>query len=380
MANDVFIPNDLKGGPAAIFKEQNIQTEELGAGIDGVGFSLIGFKGREFYIRHQGKRSTLLDETGRAARHFDFVILQKGAGKSHTWYKDAYVPGSDKSPDCVSTDGVAPDDSSPNPQSELCGLCPRYEWKLQRNGRKGRECQDSLRLAVLPMPSQIKLSIGEAITEPVLFRIPAASLKGFSDFGRAMQEKFGGNAPFCSYIMRVTFKEGIDHPQLEYRLLDWLSDDNSKLIIEMRNTTTAWRILGLTPEGNSLVRRQAVDVTPVVAQIAQAARGEPFHHQNQSGVTMVQVGEETQLAQQLAAERARRIEAVRAQAQKPVQGQLAAGAVLELRPDEFKQAFDGVEGNQGNQSEPGPAQQPVLDAAADMDALVAAMRPRPPGA
>jgi hypothetical protein len=364
MANDVFIPDNLAGGPAAIFQEQNIQTEALNEGIDGIGFGIVGIKGKEFYVRYHGRRATIVNAAGDVSKYFDFVILRKNPGKSHTWYEKGYNPGSDGSPDCVSTDGIAPDDASTKPQSELCDLCPRYEWKMQPNGRKGRACQDSLRLAVLPMPELMMSSLGEMVTEPILFRIPAASLKAFAEFGKVMTQRYGPRAPFCSYILRAQFKTGVDHPQFEYLLVDWLSADNSKLIVELRDSPTAYRILGQTPEGRSTVRAMTADATPVAPTTSRLPPQQSFAKEPQ---------DVDDAATRLAEERAQRIAAVR---QGQAQPAAAQPKLIDLQAEDITPP---------QKAAPPPPQQaaplkPLADAAADMDALVAAMRPRPPGA
>jgi hypothetical protein len=52
-----------------------------------------------------------------------------------------------------------------------------------------------LRLAVLPGARQIQALIGEPITEPCLFRLPAASLTAFAALGDLMIKRFGPDAP-----------------------------------------------------------------------------------------------------------------------------------------------------------------------------------------
>ncbi len=334
MTNDVTIPDDIEGGPAAIFKEQNIPTERLGEGIDSGGFNMVGIYGKTFYVRYKGKKATLLDLTPRtdgseppASQYFDFVVLRQSAGVSHTWYEHGYQQGSDAPPDCVSTDGIAPDDSSRKKQSDLCQICPQHEWKDQPSGRRGRACTDSKRLAILPMPKLIENVIGEQVSEPILFRIPAASLKGFAEFGDQMLKRFGGNSPISSYVMRVSFKKEAQFPQFEYRLLRWLKPHEAPDILELREDPLAYRILGTTPDGMSLVRRN--ELRPM---------------QNQTAAPTAAQAQQSQTAKQYAAERAERIAKVR------------QPETLELK-----------------------AEKPPPSDADDIDALVASMRPRPPG-
>lgn len=371
MSNDVMIPDDIPGGPAAIFQEKNLPVERLGEGVDSGGFNLVGIHGKEFYVRYKGQRHTLINPDAKpepgmpqpVSQHFDFVVLRQGARTSHTWYQQGYQPGADKPPDCVSTDGIAPDDSSRLKQADLCQLCPQHEWKPQPNGRDGRACTDSLRLAILPMPKLITAVLGEPITEPILFRIPAASLRGFSEFGDQMAKRFGGNSPICSYVMRVIFKQSVQHPQFEYRLVRWLSENDAEMIFALRDDPLAFRILGLSPEGNSLVRKTQASGT--IRQVAMP----------QSAPNNIDSQNVAQLQAKFDAERAARMAAVR---QAPQQ--------IEGRAEEIRAAQTAftevliepqVPLDETTPMSPGkPA--PVADAPDDIDALVAAMRPRPP--
>jgi hypothetical protein len=345
MSNDVIIP-DLEGGPAAIFQERNIPTEHLGEGIDAGGFNLVGINGKEFYVRYKGQRKVLVNADDSPAQYFNFVVLRQAPRTSHTWYERGYQPGSEERPDCVSTDGLAPDDNSKKPQSELCQLCPQHEWRQQPNGRDGRACTDSLRLAVFPMPKLMVAALGEPITEPILFRIPAASLRAFAELGDQMIKRYGGNSPISSYVVRVTFKKDVKHPQFEYRVERWLSAQEAEMMLELRESRLAYRILGMSPDGNSIVRRQNLiqRAAPDAANI------------------------DASVEAKLAAEREARIAAAR-QAAEP------APKTIDLQAEEVVLPVQK------------PVQKPVQqtpipldDAPADMDALVAAMRPRPPGA
>jgi hypothetical protein len=331
----VHIPDNMKGGPAAIFKAERMAGEafeDLGEGIS-AGYAIIGINGKEFYLRHRNVHYTLLDpepdENGQhlPSRYFDFVILRKSAQPSHTWYKNGYQPGAKNPPECVSTDGIAPDDGVSEPQSNVCQVCPRHEWKDLPNGRKGRECTDSMRLAVLPMPKLITQVLGMPITEPCLFRIPAASMSGLATLGDQMAKRFGGgDAPLCSFVCRVTFTSD-KFPKFQYRVQRWLSDTEAAGIMELRKKPMAFRILGQRPDGSSLRRSGDTPVKPVA----------------------------------LPPGRPPKMEVIDLQPVEPVEEVVLTPQAEPVQPVK-------------------PALQAVPDADADIDALVQAMRPKAPGA
>jgi hypothetical protein len=362
MANDVIIP-DLEGGPAEIFRSKNVETERLGDGIDGgMGFGIVGPNGKEFYASWKGKKGLLstgqVDQNGdpEPSKCFDFVILRKAARKSHTYYKDLYQRGRDGRPDCASTDGIAPDDvigpydpeTKKGKQADLCELCEHYAWKRQPNGRDGRACTDSLRLAVFPADAMVNRALGTTLVEPILFRIMAASLRGFSQLGDDMEAKYGGNSPFCSYVTRVSFKKDVQWPQYEYRVLRWLKPKEAEMILELREHPVAYRILGLTPEGRSLVRRAANGTLG----------GQAITH---AQVPLIEPGPrpaQDDLAEKLANERQARIAAVRT----PQTIEATAEEIVPPKPEP-----------------PADQQAPqVVEAPMDLDELVRAMRPQPP--
>lgn len=376
MSNDVIIPDDLQG-PSTYFRDHNIQTERLGDGLDGSGFTIIGVQGKEFYLKHKGKRYTLINPKsnpptpydGQAATYFDFVILRKAARKSHTYY-EAYKKGAEERPICQSTDGIAPDDSVPpfdpvtgkGKQADLCDLCPRHEWKTQANGREGRECADNLRLAVLPMEPQMVALLGEPIHEACFLRIPAASLTALADLGDMMRKRFGPDTPYCNHILRITFKQKVEWPQFEYRVVRFLSNDECALVNEIRETPQAYRILGLTPEGQSLVRRESVFLASQayikpLSKVPAVIPGSVDVAMQQAALNQTDV---SAMAEKLAAERAARIAAAR--------GQTIEGEIV--KPPSQPVATPAQ----------APVSTPVPDTAAEIDAMIAEWRPKPPGA
>jgi hypothetical protein len=366
------IPDNV-GLPSKVFKDKGIQTERLGENLEGGGFPIIGVNGKQFYLSYKGKQYTLVNpksspphETdGEVSQYFDFIILRKADRKSHTFYQGGYQKGSKEPPTCVSTDGIAPDDSSKQKQAELCDLCPRHEWKKDAKGRNSRECQDSLRLAVLPGSRQMVAIVGEPITDPCLFRLPAASLTAFSQFGDLMVQRFGQDAPYCSYVMRAQLKREVSWPQFEYRMLTFLSDAQTEAILQKREDPQAYRILGLTPEGRSLVRKgtlqQVRAAQPVTEQEVLTHEPADYVAADEFVIEAQPVKPappEGETAKRLAAERAARIAQVRAgeQIEKPVEELVRPAPKLP------------------SVSEPTAVDYEVPDSDADMDALVEAMK------
>jgi hypothetical protein len=364
MANEVIISEHLKGGPAAIFRQQRMEGEEfedLSEGI-GTGYSVIGLEGKGFYLKHRGTRHTITNppdgstHSGKPAQYFDMIILRKNSLPSHTWYEKGYVAGSKEPPDCVSTDGVAPDDSSRKKQSDFCQTCKLYAWQDLPNGRRGRICTDSMRLAVLPLPYLIQNVLnGTTINEPCLFRVPAASMQGLARLGEELQKRGlceqPGDAPLCSFVCRLGFQEQEKYPKLTYEVLDWLDDGQAAAIMELRKHPTTFRIMGQSPEGRSIVRMGANQPGVLRQQIAEAPPGRPQ-------IVPTQQQKYLELTPESVVENIVTSKPVQAPTPVPQPAPAPAPAPASV---------------------PKPQLASVPDTDSQIDALIEAMRPRPPG-
>ena len=89
---------------------------------------------------------------------------------------------------------------------------PRNVWKTDANGKKGRECTDFKRLAVLLMPAQTKAMLGTPLMEPVFLRIPPALINELGTFGDRMNAM--GWHYSSSYITRISFDPTQSYPKL----------------------------------------------------------------------------------------------------------------------------------------------------------------------
>lgn len=350
MSNDVIIPN-VPTAPAAVFRGKghtDIVAEEMG-----LGYSVVSASGNKFVLKHAGDKHVILnppkgdpDSDGFPSRYFDFILLRSPKLPSNFYYKNGYEEGSTKPPTCTSTDGIAPDDNVTEKQSAFCQTCAHFEWKNLPNGRKGRECQQRMRLAVLPMVPQMKATIGTAINEPVLFNIPAASMRALTEFDRQMNAKHGGNAPYYAYVMRAKLDPSVSWPRLQYQLVDFLAEDYAELVMLKREEPLAYRILGLSPDGRNLMRRGEALAAPV--QTIQV------EHKTEQQFQPVQEDKPELPMLELKAEKIQTIEP---------QVPLGDDMILPVTPKEPEK----------------PKLTVVPDAPVDIDALVASLRPHPPG-
>lgn len=236
--------------PDAAFSALNPQDESLADGI-GQSYGVIGYKGKVWTLRVRGETHTFTrPDDGSPSAFLDVIVLRSASYRSKSWYEGGYQEGmSGQRPTCASLDGVAPDHDVLKKQSEACAICPKNEFKTNANGRKGKDCSDYKRLAVLILPSQsARLFAGQALMEPVFLRVPAASLNDLATLGEAMSKK---GFHYATYITRIGFDVEKPHPQMTFRALQKLTAQEAPLVMEMRADPQALRITGENEVGKS---------------------------------------------------------------------------------------------------------------------------------
>lgn len=217
--------------PAQAFVAQG-KTDSLSDGI-GQGYGVIYYTGKQWSLRYRGERKYFVHPVeGTPISYIDVVILGQAPTKSKSYFKKWSDAQSSDRPICSSMDGIVPDDDVEQKQAETCALCPHNIWKTDPNtGRKGRECTDYKRLAVLLMPNQTKPMFGgSALVEPVFLRIPPASLQALAQMGDLMQSQ---GFPYNSFITRISFDVQQSYPQMVFEPIQPLNEKESELILQL---------------------------------------------------------------------------------------------------------------------------------------------------
>ena len=244
MAQEVMNTEAFKGHrPAKAFDTLDPHSESLADGI-GSSYGVIGYKGKVWSLRYKGEKHTIVrPDDGTPSSYIDMIILQQAKQKSKSYYLE-YDPGGTSEgsrPICASIDGVVPDVDVQTKQSDTCALCPRNVWKTDANGRKGRECNDYKRLAVLLMPNTTQRVLGQKLMEPVFLRVPAGSLNNLSLMGEQMAQQ---GWHFSTFITRVSFNPDKAHPEMVFTALQGLSDNEAPVVLPLRADPQAIRIIG----------------------------------------------------------------------------------------------------------------------------------------
>jgi hypothetical protein len=267
MAQEVDIFKSAK--PAAAFASLGgEQHESLADGI-GQGYAVLGYKGKNWTLRHDGESyaflRTIKDDAGVEEivpmNYIDVIILRAAAVKSKSFYPPkaeggGYDPEASegKRPDCASLDGVTPDYDVPHKQSDLCGTCPRNVWKTMPNGKKGQDCTDYKRIAVCVLPSLAARIMGRTFQEPAFLRIPPASLAPLAKFGELAKAQ---GYHYSTFVTRISFDPDEPHPKFVFKAVALLGDAEAPFVLELRESAIARRITGEDSHTEAVARLAA---------------------------------------------------------------------------------------------------------------------------
>ena len=239
---------------------QGVPTQdELSAGVQG-GFGHIGYKGKVWSTRYRGEETQLMREDGDGPRSsIEVIILKAPSVVSKIFYEKGYVEGSNQAPDCFSTNGQTPDPGAAKRQHTSCAACPKNAWgsRITEGGKQGKACQDSKRLAVVPL-GDIR---NEALGGPMLLRIPAASLGDLASFGQKMASL---GYPSYSIGVRIAFDPKEAYPKFVFSAIRPLTDAEADLVMQMRDGPEVARILAENTSSPTLPPSSTPSSTPSV--------------------------------------------------------------------------------------------------------------------
>ena len=225
--------------------------------VSGMGYPTVSIKGKVFTLK-RGDEKTLItkpDAPDEPAASLEVIILRAGpAGDklSKVYYPTGYSEGSDAKPACYSNDGVAPSINATDPQSKTCQGCPHNAWgsHVSEDGKKGKACSDSKRLAVAPAGQ---------INDPMLLRVPAASLKALTQFGQQLAKR---GVPYQAVVAKIGFDYTVAHPALTFKPIGFVGQSDMNEIKEMMESDVVKRITGLVEDAYEVDAGEAFESKP----------------------------------------------------------------------------------------------------------------------
>jgi hypothetical protein len=253
MGQELVVPQEFSV-PAKAFAAAGLTADQDNAATGiGQSYGVISYRGGNWKLRYRGKSFPLVDPSIAMTpglplaplRNLDCIILESSPYKSKSYYAGGYKDGDNSPPGCASMNGLTPDDGVKHKEAEHCALCQHNVMKTRPNGKKGKDCTDYKRCAVLILPTITQASIGQALTEPVFLRVPPASLNGLAILGETMTDRGFHSS---TYITRITFNPEKTHQEFLFQPLKPIAENEAPAVLAIRNDPTVHRILGLDKE------------------------------------------------------------------------------------------------------------------------------------
>ena len=242
------IPFESASLPANI--ASMFQMERLGS-LPTSSFPIISIKGKVF-TKVQGDSRELItkpDGDGEPASSIEVVIVGRNPHRSKVYYASGYVEGSDAKPSCYSNNGLTPEADAEQPQAKKCATCQHNQWgsRVTDSGAKGKACADSQRIAVAPIGM---------INDPMLVRIPAASLKALDAFGDTLVKR---NVPYQLVATKIGFDYTVAHPQLTFKAIGLVDEATAMEVAAISKSDVVQQIIGIM----AVEREEAEQVEPL---------------------------------------------------------------------------------------------------------------------
>jgi len=212
-------------------------ADDLSASV-GIGYPVLSIKGSKWtLIRNKDRQVIKLPNNPEVpAPSVEVVIIRANPNLSRAYYPSGYTEGSSDKPSCYSNDGTKPGAESSEPQAKSCAVCPHNVWGTGPNG-KGYACAQARRIAVAPVG---------ALTDPMLLRVPPASLKPLAEYGTQLKAR---GVAYNSVTTKISFDEHEATPKLVFRPVSLVSEDMAKTIIAVRDSEVVLAILGMDGDG-----------------------------------------------------------------------------------------------------------------------------------
>jgi hypothetical protein len=250
--NIVSIKDNLPTDLADIF------GDDVNSAFDGgitSGFAIMSFRGSKWRVKHGGEEEPVVNDDGDPKPTIEVVMLAANEHVSKVYYAKAYEEGDDANPDCMSVNGITPDEGVPNPQAKRCAVCPNSQWgsRVTEAGKKVKACQDSKRLAIVPLDDLSNESLGG----PMLLRIPAASLQ---DLKMHVAKVRGGGHQMNRIATKIGFDMNASYPKLTFKPHRPLKEEELYALVPHFKNGSIDNVLNSTGDFSSAVKEEVEEV------------------------------------------------------------------------------------------------------------------------
>jgi len=214
MSNDVTLfAAGMQNLPAHL---QGVEIDEATRKLAGGGGGLrISIKGGVWRMLNDGEEIQRNED-----RALNVVVVASSPDTARTYYEGKWVEGESSPPVCWSLNGVAPEPTSPKPQSTKCVTCPQ---NIAGSGDgDSRACRYSRSLAVT-----LENDVAGKVFK---IQLPAQSLFGKIENGVAPLQAYGKqlvahNTPISAVVTEMRFDTTSATPKLGFKAVRYLTAD-----------------------------------------------------------------------------------------------------------------------------------------------------------
>lgn len=199
--------------PAFLQKADLSHASGLTGGIQGGLPPLISVKGSKWRIVTDGS-ALFVNQM-----HLDVVVIGFNPHVSKTYFAGEFDENNVGAPDCWSDNGTAPSSKVSTPVSPSCMTCPKAAFNSATNGRGGKACRDSKKLAVVLADTTNCMdgNVGRPL-EPFktvyLLQLPTMSMKPWKEF---VDKVHGHGVPVLfGIVIRLTFDPSEAYPKIQF--------------------------------------------------------------------------------------------------------------------------------------------------------------------
>jgi hypothetical protein len=282
------VKSDLGQLPAAmadLFAGQaKAAAQDLTTGVM-AGFPTISYRGKVWRIRKGGEEQNYVDANGDAVQSLELILVKATPTLAKVFYAKAFEEGATGKPDCWSADGVKPDANVETPVSKSCAACPNNIWgsRISESGKKGKLCADRRRMAVV---GPLDLNTNGVDCEKLLLHAPAGSLKGLKEYAEKVLQPKG--VPYYAVVTRIGFDVKEAHPLLTFRATRFLTEDEARAILEIRDGDEVARILQESHEFDGTADEAAPGTEGIAGTMPAAMSGQAAKSDLSAGVAAPQ--------------------------------------------------------------------------------------------
>lgn len=214
--------------------ESSLSASLSGGLGSGSSYPRITLKTGRFRIK-EGDTETIVQEN-----YLDVIIIGANPNVNKLWYAEKWAPDADNSgPACFSNDGIRPDQSSADPQNDVCVSCPHNQFGslVTDNGQKLKACSDQKRLAVVDADNP---------DGPIyMLAVTPTSLKNLNKYSQELSQR--GIPPEC-VVTRVSADLNVSFSKLVFGFHSFVDEQVFAVVEERLDSDEVREITGEKPQ------------------------------------------------------------------------------------------------------------------------------------